>query len=264
MPTGDLNGWRYAYTDEGSGPPVVLLHGLLMDRSMWDHQIDDLAKDHRVVAIDAPGHGESATVEVGIDFWRYAEMVAGVCDQLGIGEAVWGGQSMGGFTGLRAALTTPSRVKGLVLIDTQAHEEDREKLAQYEAFLQVALADGVSDDLATIILTLLFSGTYAADPDSAIWRKKLVEEDVNAHLAIIRAVYDRDEIHDRVPEIACPAVVIHGEEDISIEIERGEELANTLKDATFVRIPAAGHASPVENPEPVTKAIREFVDRIGA
>jgi len=262
MPTGELNGWRYAYTDEGSGPPVLLLHGLLMDRSMWDHQIDDLSKDHRVVAIDAPGHGESAPVEMGIDFWRHAEMVAGVCDQLGIADAVWGGQSMGGFASLRAALSMPDRVNGLILIDTQAHEEDRDKLAQYEAFLQVALADGVSEDLAGILLMLLFSGTYATTPDSDVWRKKFLEEDVHTRHAMIRAVYDRDEIHDRIGEITCPAIVIHGDEDVSIEPERGQELARDLKDASFVAIPSAGHASPCENPEPVTTAIRAFLERI--
>lgn len=259
MPQGELNGWRYAYTDEGSGPPVLLLHGLLMDRSMWDTQIDELKDHYRLVAIDAPGHGESAGVALGIDFWRYADMVAAICDQLGIGAAYWCGQSMGGFTSIRAAMSLPERVKGLVLIDTQAHEEDRDKLAQYEAFLQVALADGVSEDLASILVTLLFSGTYAAKPESETWRKKLMSADIEAEHAIVRAVFDRDDVHDRLGEIRCPAVVIHGLEDIAIEPERGEELARVLG-APYVPIEGAGHASPVEEPEPVTAAIREFLD----
>lgn len=259
MPNGELNGWRYAYTDEGTGPTVLLLHGLLMDRSMWDAQIDELKDRYRLVAIDAPGHGESAGVALGFDFWRHADMVAGICDQLQIDAAYWCGQSMGGFTSIRAAMSHPKRVRGLILIDTQAHEEDRDKLAQYEAFLQVALADGVSEDLATILLTLLFSGTYAAKPESEIWRKKMMAADMEAEHATVRAVFDRDDVHDRLGEIRCPAVVIHGLEDIAIEPERGEDLARALG-APYVPIGSAGHASPVEEPDPVTAAIRGFLD----
>ena len=262
MPQGELNGWSYAYTDEGSGPPIVLLHGLEMDRSLFDHQVEALRGDYRVVTIDAPGHGESAPVELGIDFWQYADMVARVADQLGIGDAVWGGQSMGGFTILRLALTNPDRVKGLILIDTQAHEKDKDKLAQYEAFLKVSLEDGVSEDLVNILLMLLFSQTFAAKPEADIWRKKLLAVDVPGAHAMIRAVFDRDDIHDRVGEIRCPAVVIHGDEDMSIELERGEELARDLPDATFVAVKDAGHASVYESPEVVTAAIKDFLTRI--
>jgi len=263
MPQGELNGWEYAYSDEGSGPPIVLLHGLEMDSSMFDHQVEALRGIYRVITIDAPGHGGSAGVPVGIDFYQYAEMIAGVADQLGVGAAVWGGQSMGGFTIMRLALLRPERVKGLILIDTQAHSEDPDKLAQYEAFLTVSLDPGVTEDLVNILMLILFSQTYADKPESDEWRKKLLAIDVPAAHAMIRAVFDRDDVHARLGEITAPAVVIHGEEDIAIEIERGEELARDLPDATFVRVPDAGHASPWEQPAPVTKAVKDFLQRIG-
>ena len=263
MPHGELNGWEYAYSDEGSGPPIILLHGLEMDSSLFDHQVEALRDSYRVVTIDAPGHGDSATVPLGIDFWQYAEMVAGVADQLGVGPAVWGGQSMGGFTILRLALAHPERVKGLILIDTQAHSEDPDKLAQYEAFLTVSLDQGVSDDLVNILMLVFFSQPYAEKPESEVWRKKLLAIDVPGAHAMIRAVFDRDDVHARVGEITIPSVVIHGEEDMAIEIERGEELARDLPDATLVRIPNAGHASPWEQPAPVTKAIQDFLKRVG-
>jgi len=262
MPQGELNGWRYAYTDEGSGPPVILLHGLEMDRTLFDHQVDALRDRYRVVAIDAPGHGESAAVPVGIDFYGYGDMVAGVAKQLGIESAVWGGQSMGGFTILRLAPRRPDLFKGMILIDTQAHAEDPDKLAQYEAFLSVALSDGVSDDLVGITMVLFFSEIYANKPESDVWRKKLLGLDIPAAHAMIRAVFDRDDVHGLMSELNVPAVVIHGVEDVAIEPERGEELANALPDATFVPIPDAGHASCFEAPEPVNAAIEAFLARI--
>jgi 3-oxoadipate enol-lactonase len=168
MPQGELDGWGYAYDDEGSGPPIVMLHGILMNRSMWDAQIEAFRGSHRVVAIDAPGHGGSAGADVGIDFWQWAGRVSGVLDQLGIEQAIWCGQSMGGFTAFRAALAHPDRVSGLILIDTQAHSEDAEKKAQYEALLSVTLEDGISEDLATVVQMIIFSGAYAAKPGSEL------------------------------------------------------------------------------------------------
>lgn len=263
MPQGELDGWRYAYTDEGSGPTIVLLHGVEMDRSMWDAHVDALRDRYRVVTIDAPGHGESAPVPLGIDFYGFADMVLGVADQLGIADAVWGGQSMGGFTLIRMALNHLDRIKGLILIDTQAHSEDPVKLAQYEAFLQVALESGITEDLVNILIVIYFSETFAKKPESETWRKKLLEIDVPAQHAMIRAVFDRDDVHARVGEITCPVVVIHGEEDVAIEPERGEELARDLPDATFVLISEAGHCSAAERPEAVVPEIRAFLERIG-
>lgn len=263
MPQGELDGWSYACTDEGSGPPIVFLHGIVMDRSLFDHQVEALRNDYRVVTIDAPGHGESAPVPLGIDLWRYADMVAGVADQLGINEAVWGGQSMGGFTIMRLALAKPERVKGLILIDTQAHSEEADKLAQYEAFLTIGLEDGFKEDLANVLMLALFSQTYTAKPESDVRRKKLLDTDVPGEHAMIRAVFDRDDIHARLGEIRCPVAVIHGVEDVAIELERGDELARDLPDATFTPIEDAGHASVLERPDVVTEAIREFLRRIG-
>lgn len=261
MPVGELNGWKYSYTDEGSGPPLIFNHGIQMDRTIWDGQVEDLKDSYRCIAIDAPGHGDSEPVEMGIDFYGYGDMLVGVADQLGIDAAVWLGQSMGGFINIRLALTHPDRVKGLVLIDTQAHSEDPDKKAQYEAFLQVAL-DGVTDDLWEVLKIVYFSPTFAATPESEVWQKKLLATDVPGQHAMIRAVFDRDDVHGRLSEIKAPAVVIHGEEDIAIEAERAEELARDLGAEVSV-LSGCGHCSPLERPDAVNPIIRSFLERIG-
>jgi len=262
MPRGELNGWSYSYTDEGSGPPLVFNHGIQMDSSIWDAQIEDLRDSYRCVAINAPGHGDSDAVAMGIDFYRYGDMLTGVADQLGIGSAVWLGQSMGGFINIRLALTPPDRVKGLVLIDTQAHSEDPDKRAQYEAFLTVALESGINDDLVNILKLVYFGPTFAGKPESDAWEKKLSATDVPAQHAMIRAVFDRDDVHGRLSEIKAPAVVIHGEDDMAIEAERAEELARDLG-ANMSLIPGCGHCSPLERPDAVNPIIRSFLQSIG-
>ncbi|HVL90522.1 MAG TPA: alpha/beta fold hydrolase [Actinomycetota bacterium] len=255
----DRGGRGIAYRDEGDGPAVVLLHGLLMDGSLWDPQVEALRDSYRVVTIEAPGHGDSDPAVDGYTFDDGAEGVWALLDGIGVERAVVGGQSMGGWTALRCALSRPHATRGLILIDTSAGPEDPEKLAQYEAFLDVALTDGVSDDLAAILLMLLFSGAFAQTPAAEPWRKKLISSDPGRFAALARAVFSREPVEQRLGEIAAPALVIHGIEDISIPMERAEQLSTALR-APLHRIEGAGHAASHEKPAQVTPILRAFLD----
>ena len=97
MATATINGIEIAYTDQGSGTPVVFIHGFPLSRAMWENQVAGLSGQARVITIDLRGHGESqaplwfATVDT------YADEVAGLLDHLGIDKAVIAGFSMGGY-----------------------------------------------------------------------------------------------------------------------------------------------------------------------
>ncbi|MGH2830140.1 MAG: alpha/beta fold hydrolase [Actinomycetota bacterium] len=258
MATLSLGRRSIAYDDTGSGPAVVLLHGLLMDRSMWDAQVEALRGDNRVVTIDAPGHGDTDPVEVGYDFQDWAGEVWSVLDAAGVEDAVIGGQSMGGWTALRCAAARPGRVLGLLLIDTSAQPENPVTLPQYEAFLQVALTDGVNEDLANVLLAILFSQEFAASPAADPWRKKFVASDPARFHAMTRAVLDRPDVSHLLDVVKVPALVVHGDEDAAIAMDRAEQLA-TAFGVPLHRIPGAGHASPHERPEIVTPILRDFL-----
>jgi pimeloyl-ACP methyl ester carboxylesterase len=261
MATLDVGGRAFGHSVEGSGPAVVLIHGLLMDRTMWDHQVDGFRDAYRVLTVDAPGHGDSDPVEVGYTFGDLARDIWALCDAVGISEAVFGGQSFGGWTAMHCALQRPKDVRGIVMIDTTAGSEDPERLPQYEAFLTVALEGGVTGDLADAVMLILFGSAFVTTAEGEAWKKKLAAIDVHRALGVIRAVFDRPSIEHRLVELRQPGIVIHGEEDVAIPIERGEALAAALG-ATLVRVPGAGHASPLENPRFVTPPIRDFLDRL--
>lgn len=261
MPVFDRNGRGIAYSDEGSGPPVVLLHGLLMDRSMWDEQVAALSPTYRVVTIDAPGHGESDPAPAGWDFRDAAADVWATLDAAGVTRPVIGGQSMGGWTALRCATERPGAVRGLMLMDTSAGPEDPEKIPQYEAFLQIALTDGINEDLANILLLLLFCDTFVASPAADPWRKKFLASDPRRFETPSRAVFARPDISGLLAGIDVPAVVVHGLEDISIPVERADQLGAALG-APVHRIEGAGHAAPHEIPAAVTPILKEFLDNL--
>ena len=115
--TFDRDGWSLAYEDIGSGPVVLLVHGLLMDRTMFASQVDSLADRYRVITPDLRGHGESEHRAQAYTQWDLMEDHVALLDHLGVERAVWGGVSQGGFQTLRAALRHPDRVAGLILIE---------------------------------------------------------------------------------------------------------------------------------------------------
>src|SRR5580658_1889849 len=155
MPTAAINGIQIDYADSGGhGPAVVLSHGYLMDASMFDAQVAALAPEYRVITWDQRGHG--GTPAPGpFSYWDSARDALALLDHLEVEQAVLGGMSQGGFLSLRAALLAPQRVRGLVLIDTQAGLEDPANAESYQQLHEIWLDQGpapVQEIVSAIIL----------------------------------------------------------------------------------------------------------------
>ncbi len=113
MESASVNGVRVAYDDTGGdGPPILLSHGFLMDRTMFAPQVEALRPDYRVVTWDSRGHGDTVDDGQPFTYWDLADDCLGLMDHLGIDRAVVGGMSQGGFVSLRVALAAPDRVRG--------------------------------------------------------------------------------------------------------------------------------------------------------
>ena len=155
MLTARVDGTDIAYTDSGGDrPAIVLSHGYLMDHAMFDPQLAVLAPEFRVITWDERGFGETSA-SGPFSYWDSARDVLGLLDHLGLDRAVLGGMSQGGFLSLRAALLAPGRVRALVLIDSQAGQEDPAVAPGYEQMEEIWLAQGpepVQEIVASIIL----------------------------------------------------------------------------------------------------------------
>jgi len=259
MPSIRVDDWEFAYEDTGAGDPVILLHGLLMDRTMWEHQIEGLRDAYRIISVDAPGHGDSPGRAPGFSAWDEARALGRFADALGISSAVWVGHSMGGFKALRLALTEPERVRALVLVDSSPGPENPDLLAQYEAFLQVSKEDGVSADLASMLGMVMFGSEANGTPAFEHWTKRWLSLEPAAMEGTARLAFDRDDVTHRCAEISMPVLVVHGVDAIPIPIEVGRQTA-TLAAATLIEVGGSGHTSPVEKPEEVTRGLRAFLD----
>lgn len=262
MPQKTINGWKLFYEEAGSGPPIVLLHGLLMDHTMFEPQVEALKDRYRVITPDLRGHGESERRAEDHNQWDLMEDHMTLCDELGIDRAVFGGVSQGGFQSMRAALRHPERVAGLILIDTQAGPEDSTKAPLYEAFAEVVKSDGWNEEILSTATISIF-GSSASEQLKRHWMDKWLAEPTHASPESLRAVTRRDDITDRLGEISAPSLVIHGEEDVAIEMEKAEALANGLGNLIeLVKIRNAGHSSTIEQPEFVNEAIERFLSKV--
>jgi pimeloyl-ACP methyl ester carboxylesterase len=228
-----------------------------MDADMFAPQVEALAGSHRLVLWDQRGHGRTRSTGEPFTYWDSAEDLRALLDHLDIERAVVGGMSQGGFIGLRFALRHPARTAGLVLIDSQAGLEDPEKVPQYDLMLDVWTTQGPTDQLSEMVAATVIGGDARAwDP----WIEKWQEADRGSLQPIYRTLMDRDDVTGRLGEIDVPALVVHGEEDISIPMSRAEDLCHGLRGCRgVVRVAGAGHASNLTHPEPVNAAIAEFM-----
>jgi 3-oxoadipate enol-lactonase len=256
MPYADVNGQRLHYLDTGGdGPPVVLSHGLLMDHTMFASQIEALRDQYRVIAWDERCFGDTTYDGEPFTYWDSAGDLLALLDHLGIDRAVLAGMSQGGFLSLRAALLAPERVRALVLLDTQAGVDDPDTLAAYRQMLETWATVGPIDELTEIVANIIIAEPTENARWIEIWRSRPTEPMVHAGACLI----ERDDITDRLAEITCPALVVHGTADTAIPMERAEELAAGLAGAgPVVAVPGA-HAAGLTHPEPVNAAIVEFL-----
>jgi pimeloyl-ACP methyl ester carboxylesterase len=254
MQTAQINGTTIAYEDTGGKKPVVILsHGFLMDHSMFDAQVAALRDTHRVITWDERGFG--GTKATGdFSYWDSANDVLGLMDHLGITSAVLGGMSQGGFLSLRAALTAPERVDALILLDTQSGVEAPETVEPYNQLHAAWVEHGavaVQDIIAGIILG---PGEW---PE---WFAKWGAMEPDQFTAAFNCLMHRDDITDRLGEITCPALIVHGTADVAIPMEKAEVLRDRISGpTTLVPVEGGPHAANMTHPAETNRAIVQFL-----
>lgn len=248
--------------DRGDGPPLVCLHGSLMDRTMFAPQARALEAEYRVIAYD---------LRARTDRWRgpydlgdLVEDCRTVLDALHLDSAVLAGMSMGGFVAVRTALADPDRVEGLVLLDSMAEaypEDEREEYGDLAA--GVRGADRVPREIAELSADLMFSErAHEEQPDLVErWIDRWHTYPGDAVAAEIESWRTEPGVLDALGDLDLPALAIHGAQDQSIPPERARRTIEAL-DGRMETIPGAGHPANLERPEPVNAALRSFLEDV--
>jgi len=242
-----------AYGEDIAGqPPVVLVHGAGGTHLHWPPQVRRLA-GARVLALDLPGHGQSATAgaseQAASSIETKTEAVLAVLDALGIERAMVVGHSMGGALALALALAKPERVAGLGLVGTGAR-------------LRVApeILDGLRRDFAGTVAAVVerMFGPMAPERLKALALERMLEVDARVLRADWEACNEFD-VRERLGEIAAPALVVTGSADVMTPEKHGRYLAEKLPKARLHVEEGAGHMVMLERPEAVAQVLGEWV-----
>ena len=272
MPGLDLPRRAYAtrsnlYTERGDedAPAVVFAHGTLMDRTMFDPQVEALADagGYRTVAYDLRARTEYHASEY--DLKDLVGDAVALLDNAGVDSCVYVGMSMGGFVALRLALRHPERVDGLVLVDSMAGTHTETQKGTYEAMLSsLEGKDAVPEPLARTTAQVLFGETTRDKRPELVerWTRRWMSYPPEAVVNEVRSWLYRDDITDRMEEIDVPVLALHGEEDTSIPVERARETVDALPDARLSVVPEAGHSSNSENPAGANRELLRFLRRV--
>jgi len=249
--------------ERGDGPPVVFSHGTLMDRTMFDPQLEALSDDYRTIAYNSRARTDQWQGPYDLD--DLARDCRALLEARDVDSCVLAGMSMGGFMALRFALEYPDVLEGIVLIDSMGTPHTEDEQDEYSQMTeQAAQAGEIPDQLAAVVSNLLFGRTSIEDRTDLVehWKNRWLTYPGAAVQDEVASWLYRDGVKDRLGEIDVPVLAIHGEEDISIEADRAQETVDALPDARMERIPEAGHSSNLENPEPVNEEIRAFLEDV--
>jgi 3-oxoadipate enol-lactonase len=262
VPYAQVNGQELCYEDTGGdGPPIVLSHGLLVDHRSFGPQVDELRDVYRLITWDARGSGATRIDGAPFTCWDAARDLFGLLDLLGIERAVLVGTDQGGSLSLRGALLHPDRVRALILVGTQAPPVASHRLAEYRAMVDAWTEHGYVEEVAASMAGMLLGEPRLAEEWKTRWR----ELDPSLLGLAAGALLDRDDITDRLPELAMPVLCVHGTEDPAVPVARAHEICAAVDDCRgVVEVAGAGHAVTLTHANQVNAAIRTFLEDLPA
>jgi len=247
-------GRRYHYREAGSGLPLVLLHAFPLTGKSFEPQLAAAPKGVRLLVPDHRGFGQSAPGPFSME--AIAADALALLDALEIDQAVIGGVSMGGYAAMALLRLDASRVKGLVLSDTQASADDEEGKKRREATAQEVERDGLSAFSKAMAQRLL--GPNASDALRREVESTIRAQEPAAVAAASRALGARSDSRELLGRFAGPSMVVVGEQDSVTPPEKARQMHELLRGSRLVVIEGAGHLPQLEQPERFNAALWEF------
>jgi pimeloyl-ACP methyl ester carboxylesterase len=261
-----LDGRRLRYVRRGSGPPVLLLHGIASSLYTWKDLLPGLAADHDVVALDFPGFGDSAVPPV-LSFDALHDVVVGLMDRLALPQATLVGNSLGGTVATIVASRDPKRVSRLVLLDSAGFRmaaESRPALLRYAAGPLGSLLLHVPRPrpLLSIGLRQVFFDDRLVTPERVDeYEAPLLRPDALAAMrSMLRApAPSAAEYEAMLRGVQQPTLVLWGAEDRWIPPSDADLYATAIHGARKVVLSECGHMPQEERPDETLRLVREFL-----
>jgi len=236
---------------------LVLIHGYPFDHTLWNQVIQGIDPSIRCIAPDLPGFGNEPTCPTSPSIDFYAEFLKNRLDEMGIDQVIVAGMSMGGYVALAFAEKFREQVLGLVLISSHAGADSPETREKRWDLIRKIRSEGVQAAVDAIRPQMI------SDPKNAdLIAEKLnigaESSGVNGLAWALEAMAKRPDRTQILHEASFPLLIVHGENDKIIPISKIEGVARTNSAIQMTRLPNAGHATPLDAPEEVARALNTF------
>ncbi|MBD3306289.1 alpha/beta fold hydrolase [candidate division KSB3 bacterium] len=256
------NGIEMRYELSGTGPCLVLIHGFTDNADLWYRQVPAFAQHYQVLTYDVRGFGETGMGD-GYSFPVLSEDLLALLQSLHIPKASLLGFSMGGRIALEFAATHPDMTAGLILANSSLGGHPNPEMQARLDRIAVAMQKGDNAEIAEMMVALSVSeGFKEKDPEAYQRFKELkLRNDPAPYLKIMQALFSDFDGTDKLGLVACPTLIIAGQEDPLMERSEAAAITSGIADATLETLPT-GHAAAIEMPEEFNRTVLDFLKRI--
>jgi len=268
LPKVPIRGADCVYEDQGTGPPLVLIHSIgLSTREGWRAQVPVLSETHRVISYDVRGLGESEAGNEPLGVQTFAQDLGTLMDQLEIDRAVIIGVSLGGFIAQAFATANLERVSALVLISTACRIDAGNTGSRAERNARIR-TEGMVVAAGRQLETHFSDEFRAANPDVMGWYwEHYCANDPETYIAIMEDL-GRFDCCAAIGALSCPTLVVAGAEDTGpvagVEpLENAKVLCSRIPSARLECIAGAQHYPQIEKPDAFNRVLKAFLVTLG-
>lgn len=233
------------FTSEGTGNPMVLLHGFLETSEIWKNFVPDLAKNRQVICVDLPGHGKSGCFGEVHTMTHMAQAVKAVLDQLEVKQVAIAGHSMGGYVSLEFAKNYPEMVKSISLINSTPEADDEERRIYRDRATNLVIKNKkafVNMAINNLVVTSI-DDTFKTEIE--LLKRSAEELSKQGIIAALQGMKIRTNNIDFLTSFGGDKYIVAGEKDPVVDYLRIREIAKKCE--TSLKSFNGGHLAFIEN-----------------
>src|SRR6185369_2632155 len=250
-------GQKIQYVEAGSGPTVILLHGLGGSSQVWQFSIPALAEKYHVIVPDQIGFGKSDKPLVNYRIRTYVDFLDQFCKQLKIERATLVGNSMGGWIAAMFTASFPDRVDKLVLVDAAGYAPPKD----FDTRVYFALNPSTRADMKVLIAKVFYNKAFQTDAavDQAIAARLAAGDGYTINSITESIIRGEDFLDDVVKTIKRPTLIIWGRQDGLVPLAEGERFNKDIAGSKLFVIDQCGHVPNIEKPGEFNAAVLKFL-----
>ena len=250
-------GTKIHYVEAGSGPVVILLHGLGGSTQNWALNVSVLAQKFHVIVPDQIGFGKSDKPFINYRIGTYVDYLDQFCKQLKIDRASLVGNSMGGWVAAAYTIAFPERVERLVLVDAAGHAPP----ANFDSRILYGLNPSTREGMKLVAGKVFYNKLFLSDAliDQAMTLRITAGDGYTINSIIESIIRGEDFLDNRIKSIKQPTLVVWGREDGLTPLADGERFKKEIPNSTLLVIDQCGHVPQFEKAAEFNAAVLKFL-----